>query len=145
MNFLGEEKNRRFRIQFAINMLTVMFAFWVFRQRVGYVEFNELLLLWVFFPVAALVTGFCFRKRPRAARIVFAFSVEYCAFYPLYCLPGDEGNTLPLLFAPPALFILSFLLVPLIVIVDGWLTEAWTFFLSRRYGSGNNETPESKV
>jgi|GEM_PF-7083729 len=125
-------------------MITIMFAFWVFRVRIGYVEFNSLLLLWVFFPVAAFGMGFLFRRRP-FWKLIFAFSVLYCVVYALYCLPGEAGNNLPLLFVPPSLFLFSFILVPLMVIIGGWLTEAWMLFISRINGNTKKEGSEKNL
>lgn len=130
MKSAQENSGRRLRIQFALNMLTVMFALWVFRLRVGYVEFDGLLLLWVFFPIAALGMGFLLRQRP-IAKAILVFSAIYCVVYALYCLPGDEGNNLPLLFVPPSLFIFSFLLVPLIMIFQRWIKELCTLLVSK--------------
>jgi hypothetical protein len=105
----------RLRLQFALNMLTAMFALWHFRLSEGYVEFNVLLLMWLFFPVTALGLGFLFRKHA-AAGVFFVLSVVYLAVYALYCLVSNGDNTFHFLFLPFFLFIFSFLFVPIILI-----------------------------
>ena len=109
--------SKRLRIQFALTMLAVMFALWVFRLTGGHVVFDILLLIWLILPIAAFGLGFLFRKRT-IAEAFFLLSVIYCAIYALICCfqttpPAEaEGNFMYLLFDPLFLVAFSGLLVP---------------------------------
>lgn len=129
--------SRRLRIQFALSMLTVMLALWVFRLRVGYVEFNGLLLIWLAFPIAAFAVGLLLRRHA-IAEAFFALNVIYCAVYSLYCLPGEEGNNLPFLFVPLLLAVFSCLFVP-VAAIYGWIKRKFT----KRPGHERNSLRES--
>ena len=115
---------RRFRIQFALNLLAAMFALWTFRLHEGRVEASALLLLWLLLPAAALGLGFLFRKR-HVAEAFSVLSTVYCVVYALCCLAADDGNNLPLLFVPLLLFLFSCLFVPGLMLYGGIKT---TFF-----------------
>lgn len=99
-------------------MLAAMLALWAFRARVGYVEFNGLLLMWLFFPLAAFGMGYRRRKLPMA-NAYFVLSVIYCLVYALYCWPRDPDNNLPLLFVPLMLAVFSSLFL-LVMAVHEW-------------------------
>jgi hypothetical protein len=130
-------RSRRLRIQFVLDLFAVMFALWVFRLREGYVFFSGLLLLWLFFPVAAFALGFFFRRRP-IAEAFFVLSALYCGVYAAYCLRGETGNNLPLLFVPLVLLVFSTLFVPVLGFY-GWMKRKTSNARSaeEEYGGGD--------
>lgn len=103
--------SRRLRIQFALTLLAVMFALWVFRLHEGYVEASVLLGMWLALPAAAWGMGLLLRKRA-VAEAFYVLSAIDCVVYALCCLGHDDGNNLPLLFVPLSLFVFGCCFVP---------------------------------